>query len=140
MAVHGSHPQSGGLRAVVFQQEWIIAQHYCQAVMDGGFDIVGQARSCESAIALAVIERPDLLLMDADPHREETVLHAAQVLLASVPTCVILLTNGEDHILERAALDLGICGVFQKPIDRTTLSGRMREVYMDYCSRIPAEF
>jgi DNA-binding NarL/FixJ family response regulator len=97
------------------------------ALVDGGFDVVGEASDAPSAVALAERERPDLCLLDV--HMPGSGIRAASEIVERVPeTAVVMLTvsrNDEDLF---DALRAGAAGYLLKDTDPERLPHALRGV------------
>lgn len=51
-------------RLLVVEDDWFVGMDIEAALLDGGYDVVGLARSAEEAVSAATGLRPDLVLMD----------------------------------------------------------------------------
>lgn len=52
------------VRILVVEDEFLIAMSVEGDLRDGGYDVVGIARSADDGVAMAKAERPDMVLMD----------------------------------------------------------------------------
>ena len=94
----------------------------------GEFEVVGEAADGESAVAMAVELRPNIVVMDIlMPIRNG--IEACREIVAAVPeTRVLMLTasNAEDHVVE--SIEAGATGYLQKYSDSEMLLSTVREV------------
>jgi len=97
------------------------------ALVDAGFDVVGEASDAPSAMALAERERPDLCLLDV--HMPGSGIRAASEIVERVPeTAVVMLTvsRNDDDLFD--ALRAGAAGYLLKDTDPERLPHALRGV------------
>jgi DNA-binding NarL/FixJ family response regulator len=98
-----------------------------QSLVEGGFDVVGEASDGPSAVTLAERERPDLCLLDV--HMPGGGIRAAAEIVEELPeTAVVMLTvsrNDEDLF---DALRAGAAGYLLKDTDPERLPHALRGV------------
>ena len=89
-----------------------------------------------SALALALKERPDLILLDLGLPAADgfTVLAHLRQFPALFQIPVIVLTARDSHAHERPALQLGAVAFFQKPADNDELLGVIRVCLQSGCA------
>src|SRR5207237_3597723 len=81
---------------------------------NAGFEVCGEARDGEEAVALARSERPDLALMDVKMPRLDGI-EAARRILEERPIPIVMLTAyGQDELVSRA-VEAGVFGYPVKP-------------------------
>jgi DNA-binding response OmpR family regulator len=82
-AAHG-HAATGGLprRVLVVEDEFFLAVQIEEWLADGGFDVVDVVHTADEAVAVAVAERPGLVVMDIRLARDSDGITAAKEILA----------------------------------------------------------
>ncbi len=85
-----------------------------------GYEIVGIANNGLEALQVAQLQKPQLILIDIHMPVMNG-LEAAKQIIALGTTAVVTLTGDVDPSLARQALDLGVCGYMQKPLQLTQL-------------------
>lgn len=114
-----------GARLVVADDDAVLREALCDLLEDGGFVIVGQARTGQEAVDLARDLRPDLLLMDLRMP-ELTGLEAATLLRAEAPTLpVVILSAYEDVGLQIAAEQIPVAAYLVKGCTARELFGAL---------------
>ena len=91
------------------------------ALTDGGYEVVGEADSLESAIETYNSAKPDIVTMDiAMPEHDG--FEISRMLLRNDPKAKIILSSSmKDEETEMEAKRIGVCGYVQKPVDAETL-------------------
>jgi DNA-binding response OmpR family regulator len=87
-----------------------------------GYEMIGAA-SGEEGIETFKVRRPDLILVDLMMEEVDTGARFAKELrlLGNTAPIYMLSSVGEGMSLEADHVAMGLAGIFQKPIDRTTL-------------------
>jgi response regulator NasT len=90
-----------------------------------GFEVVGEARDGEEAVALAAEVEPDLAIMDVKMPRLDGI-DAARRILERRPIPIVMLTAyGQDELVSRA-VEAGVFGYLVKPFRETDLLPAIR--------------
>ena len=126
-----------GLRAVICEESGMAASQFHRILTRLCISVVGDVRSFESVIAVAAIERPDIVLMDVRLDDDCAGIDAARTLLAVAPTCLIFVSSDSDEEMVSAALDCGASGFVFKPVESVALGKAIAEAYSLYRTRIP---
>lgn len=97
------------------------------ALMRGGFQVVGEAADCASAVSAVVRERPDVCLLDVDMPGGgiETARRMAEAAPATSVVMLTVSTNTEDLL---AALRAGALGYLPKDMSPDRLPAALRGV------------
>lgn len=94
------------------------------ALQAAGYDVVGQAEDGESAVALAEIEQPDIVLLDVLMPGMSGIDALAKITAVAPDAAVVLLTGSESEEDLVAAVKLGARGYIVKdmPFDQLVIS------------------
>lgn len=114
-----------GKRVLTVEDEGITQLQLGKIMRTAGMGQVGMATSGPQGVALALQERPEIILMDINMPGDYNGLEAARRILAEYPACILMLTAYTDYVDQAAAI--GACGYIIKPIDRLTLLQRIRQ-------------
>jgi signal transduction histidine kinase len=108
-------------RILIVEDESIIALDIKTSLQHAGYSVAGVASSGEEAIALALAQKPDLLLMDIRLRGQMDGIEAAQQIRAQFPCPVVFLTAHADRqTLDRAQLTEPF-GYLTKPFEDHSL-------------------
>ncbi len=94
------------------------------ALQAAGYDVVGQAEDGESAVALAEIEQPDIVLLDVLMPGMSGIEALAKITAVAPDAAVVLLTGSESEEDLISAVKLGARGYIVKdmPFDQLVVS------------------
>ena len=113
------------MRILVAEDETIIRLDLRALLENAGFEVCGEARDGEEAVALARSERPDLALLDVKMPKLDGI-EAARRILDERPIPIVMLTAyGQDELVERAA-EAGVFGYLVKPFREQDLLPAIR--------------
>ncbi len=98
------------------------------ALEDGGFEVVGEARSGRQAVELAAETRPDVCVLDVRMPDGDGVAAVEGILAASPGSACVMLTSSFDDEDLFAALRAGAVGYLLKDVDPDRLPGALRGV------------
>jgi len=108
------------VRILVAEDETIIRLDLKEILERAGYQVCGEARDGEEAVALAASERPDLAILDVKMPRLDGI-EAARRILADRPIPIVMLTAyGQDELVSRA-VEAGVFGYLVKPFRETDL-------------------
>src|ERR1044071_6934189 len=107
----------------------IVRQGVCALLkMDGHFLIVGEARTGREAVDLALVLRPDVILMDIAMPVLNGLEATRQILAAnSAARILILSAHSDDAYIERMTA-AGVAGFLEKQTSAEILTEAIREV------------
>lgn len=116
--------------SVLLAEDHTIVREGLRALLsaDGGFALVGEARTGSEAVKLAARLRPDVILMDiAMPVLNG--LEATRQILAADPTArvIVLSAHSDDEYVERMRA-AGVAGFLEKQTSAEVLTKAIREV------------
>ena len=101
-------------RAVVVEDEALIRKDVVETLRDAGFDIVGEAGDGETAVALAVELRPDIVVMDVKMPVMDGITAAEKIGKEHAAPVVLLTAFSQTELVERAR-DAGAMAYVIKP-------------------------
>jgi CheY-like chemotaxis protein len=122
-----------GMRALTVEDEGITQMQLAKILKGAGIEQVGLATNGPQGVAIALKERPSIILMDINMPGEYNGLEAARRILAEYRPCIVMLTAYADY--GDQAREIGACGYIIKPLDRATLLHRLREALADFEER-----
>jgi AmiR/NasT family two-component response regulator len=104
-----------GKRIVICEDEGITVMQLERALTRAGLVVAGKSGNGNDCVEMVLREKPDIVLMDIVMPGQSG-LEATREILASFPTCIIMLTanSDEEHMAE--ARDLGAAGFIPKPV------------------------
>lgn len=108
-----------GKRILTVEDEGITQMQLGRILRSAGMVQIGMATSGPEGVALALQERPEIILMDINMPGDYNGLEAAQRILAEYQACILMLTAYTDYVEQ--AKQIGAQGYIMKPIDRSTL-------------------
>jgi DNA-binding NarL/FixJ family response regulator len=117
----------GELRVVMADDHAPIRTRIRQALETGGCQVCGEGATAREAVELAVIHRPDVVLVDI--HMPGSGIHAAGEISRRLPeAAIVMLTQSRDDTDLFDALRAGASGYLLKDIDPDRLSDALRGV------------
>ncbi|MDQ3669713.1 MAG: response regulator [Actinomycetota bacterium] len=113
------------VRILVAEDETIIRLDLRKTLEAAGFQVCGEARDGEEAVALAATERPDVAILDVKMPKLDGI-EAARRILAERPIPIVMLTAyGQDELVSRA-VEAGVFGYLVKPFRDSDLLPAIR--------------
>ena len=104
---------------LVVDDEFLIAQGLCMQVEDMDMTVCGTATTADEALALAMMHKPEVVLMDVRLRGEKDGVDAAQAIHAAVGSKVIFITGSrESATIERIYEDHPAEVLFKPVSDR----------------------
>ena len=108
-------------KALIVEDEFLIAEGLRAQLDAMDVDVCGIASTAEDAVALAMVHRPDFVLMDVRLDSERDGVDAALDIHATLNSPVIFVTGSrEQATIDRIALDHAAATLF-KPISHVQL-------------------
>ena len=121
----GAVDSPGPLRILIAEDETIIRLDLRTLLESTGFEVCGEARDGEEAVALARATAPDLAIFDVKMPRLDGI-EAARVILEERPIPIVMLTAyGQDELVARA-IEAGVFGYLVKPFRESDLLPAIR--------------
>lgn len=93
-----------------------------------GYELVGEARNGREAVDLTASARPDVVLMDVKMPVMDG-LTAADLIMRSTPTAIVVITSYPDPPLVSAADLVGVMAYLLKPVDERQLGATLPIAY-----------
>jgi response regulator NasT len=123
-----------GRRIVIVEDEGITQMQLQKILRNAGASVVGTAPDGRAAVDVVLKERPDLVLMDIQMPIMNG-LDAAEQILQSLDTCIVMLTAYSDDDNLQRANSIGTGGFLIKPITAGILLPQLAAAYATYHSR-----
>jgi DNA-binding NarL/FixJ family response regulator len=116
-------------RALIVEDELMIALDLEGAMSAPGFDICGLASTADTARSIAMDNQPDVVLMDVNLDGGREGIEAARWLREVCDTAVVFVTSYNDHdTVERIHEQVPGAPVLPKPVYRERLAEAVAEV------------
>jgi two-component system, response regulator PdtaR len=116
-------------RALIVEDELMIALDLEGAMSALGFDICGLASTADTARSIAMDNQPDVVLMDVNLDGGREGIEAARWLREVCETAVVFVTSYNDHdTVERIHEQVPGAPVLPKPVYRERLADAVAEV------------
>ena len=109
------HQAYAGKRVLICENEALTVLQLQKALTRVGMVVIDCTNESEAAIAIAVREKPDIVLMDLGTGGRSGV-HAAREILSQTQTCLIFVTGHSDPEIISEALATGAAGYVVKPV------------------------
>lgn len=109
-----SESPSAPRRVVVAEDESLIRLDIVEILRDNGFDVVGEAGDGETAVALAVELKPDLVVMDVKMPKLDGISAAERLAKDHIAPVVLLTAFSQKELVERAS-EAGAMAYVVKP-------------------------
>lgn len=114
-------PISSGLRALIVEDEVLIAEELRERLSRLGFSVIGAVDSADEGIAIATRECPDLVLMDIRLRGEKDGVQAAQEIREQVDVSIVYVSAHSDRLTVERAKRTDHDGFILKPFHRREL-------------------
>jgi diguanylate cyclase (GGDEF)-like protein len=112
---------SAATRILVVEDELIVAADLCQLLEELGYTIVGSAATADDAVRMAVVDKPELVLMDIRLAGPRDGVQAATDIREQLGLPVIFLTANTDSRTVDRAIESNPGGYLAKPFNARTL-------------------
>jgi response regulator NasT len=115
-------PQQGGpvRRVVIAEDEALIRLDLAEMLAEEGYDVVGEAGDGQTAVELAELHRPDLVVLDVKMPRLDGISAAQQIAEKRIAPVVILTAFSQRELVDRAR-DAGAMAYLVKPFTKEDL-------------------
>jgi AmiR/NasT family two-component response regulator len=100
---------------LICEDEGLTALRLKKALSGLGYEVVGEAKNGEEAVALAEQLRPDAILMDIRMPKLDGIAATERIMQAR-PTAIVMITAYNERELVNAALQAGASGYLVKPV------------------------
>ncbi|MBA4028265.1 MAG: response regulator [Planctomyces sp.] len=108
-------PAERPVRILVADDEHLVATELAEQLTRSGYQAVGPAHDCDSAIRMAQELAPDMALLDIRMPGTQDGIGAAGVLMDRLGTPSVMVTAYSDTDTLRRACAAGVCGFVVKP-------------------------
>jgi len=112
--------QGGRTRILVAEDEALIRLDLAEMLVEGGYDVVGQASNGEQAVEMARELTPDLVIMDVKMPVMDGITAAEEMGSARICPVVMLTAFSQTELVERAR-DAGVMAYIVKPFTAADL-------------------
>ena len=103
------------VRVLICEDEGLTALRLQASLTKMGYEVVGEARDGEEAVAAAARLKPDAILMDIRMPKQDGIA-ATQQIMQERPTAIVMITAYNERELVDAALKAGASGYLVKPV------------------------
>ncbi|WP_405151572.1 response regulator [Sphaerisporangium sp. NBC_01403] len=107
-------------RVVIAEDEALIRLDLKEMLEEEGYAVVGEAGDGESAVKLALEQRPDLVILDVKMPILDGISAAERIVSERVAPCLILTAFSQRDLVERAR-DAGAMAYLVKPFTKSDL-------------------
>jgi len=126
---------TANVRILVVEDEQIVAMDLKDGLSKMGYQVIGTAGTGETAVEIALREKPDLVLMDILLRGEMTGIDAARIIQSHIPIPIIYLTAYTDENTLQLATQTAPYGYLVKPVEdqelRTTIEVALFKFHME---------
>jgi AmiR/NasT family two-component response regulator len=102
-------------RVLICEDEGLTALRLKKALASLGYEVAGEARNGEEAVALAEQLKPDAILMDIRMPKLDGIA-ATERIMSARPTAIVMITAYSERELVDAAVRAGASGYLVKPV------------------------
>jgi two-component system chemotaxis response regulator CheY len=99
-----------------------------KALINAGFEIVGEAQNGQEAIALFAELKPDLVMMDLVMPKTGGMDAVKEIITIDPHARILVVTSLSQQMLAQDAMRLGVKGVITKPFDPETLMNAVHRI------------
>jgi len=118
-------------KILVVEDDMIIQMFIQRTLAEGGYSIIGEARSGEEALALTIEHNPALILMDIGIVGGYDGIEAARRILTSHDVKIVFMTGNSDAATIARAKQVSDNPFIFKPIDEVHLLQRVADLLKD---------
>jgi DNA-binding response OmpR family regulator len=108
-------------RALIVEDEFLIAEELRERLSRLGFSVIAMVDSADEGVAIAIRERPDLVLMDIRLRGEKDGIQAAQEIREQVDLPIVYVTAYSDKLTVNRVKNTEHDGFLLKPFHRYEL-------------------
>ena len=123
-------------RALIVEDEILIAEELRDRLSRLGFSVIATVDSGEEAVAIATRERPDLVLMDIRLTGEKDGVQAAKEIRQQIDVPIVYLTAYSDPVTLDRAKDTEYDAYILKPFHRRELQSTIEVAMKRHAIRI----
>jgi len=114
-----------GIRALIIEDEALIAEELSDRLSSLGFYVIGSVDSADEGIAIATIECPELVLMDIRLRGKKDGVQAAEEIRRRVDVSIIYVSAHSDKMTVNRAKQTEHDGFILKPFQRRELQSTL---------------
>ncbi len=114
-----------GIRALIIEDEALIAEELSERLSSLGFYIIGSVDTADEGIAIATIERPELVLMDIRLRGKKDGVQAAEEIRRRVDVSIVYVSAHSDEMTVNRAKTTDHDGFILKPFHRRELESTL---------------
>ncbi len=107
-------------RVVIAEDEALIRLDLAEMLVEEGYDVVGQAGDGQTAVELAELHRPDLVVLDVKMPKLDGIAAAERIAQQRLAPVVILTAFSQRDLVDRAR-DAGAMAYLVKPFSKSDL-------------------
>ena len=113
-------PATPARRVVIAEDEALIRLDLAEMLAEEGYDVVGQAGDGQTAVELAELHRPDLVVLDVKMPKLDGIAAAQRIAEQRIAPVVILTAFSQRDLVDRAR-DAGAMAYLVKPFNKSDL-------------------
>jgi len=102
---------------------------------EADFGVIGEAADCQSALDLATLLRPDVILLDLDMPRQDGIVTASALRSIFPHVSVVMLSFEDDARTRLLAEHAGAAAFVTKSLPADALLAAIRRVSQTQCAR-----
>ena len=130
-----TNPISTQPGVLIVEDEILIAEELRERLTQLGFSVIAAVDSAEEAVAVAIRQRPDLVLLDIKLKGENDGIYAAQEIRSQLDVPIIYLTAYSDSLTVDRAKGSEHDGFILKPFHRRELQSTIDVAMQRYARR-----
>ena len=123
-----------GKRVVICEDQGIVVLQVERTLARAGLSIVGRAGNGREGLEIVARERPDIVLMDI-MMPEMDGIESLRGIMATCPTCVVMLTGALDRATVSKFTATGAAGYIAKPFTADSLVPALEQALAAYQSQ-----
>lgn len=131
-----SDRHSSPLRALIVEDEALVADELSERLSRLGFSVIGAVDSADQGIAIATRERPDLILMDIRLRGNKDGVQAADEIRRRLDTSIVYVSALSDASTVERAKRTDHDGFILKPFHRNDLQSTIEIAMLRRAARI----
>jgi DNA-binding response OmpR family regulator len=131
-----SKPSFSGLRALVVEDEALIAEELSERLFHLGFSVIASVDSADEGIAITVRERPELVLMDIHLRGSMDGVHAAEEIRRRVDVSIVYVSAHSDDLTINRAKGTDHDGFILKPFHCQELQSTIQIAMLRRAARL----
>ena len=121
MIMNADFINSAGPRALIVEDEILIAEELKERLSRLGFSVIAAVDTADEGVAIAIREHPDLVIVDIRLRGEKDGIQAAREIREQVDTSIVYLTAHSDAQTVERAKATDYDGFILKPFQRREL-------------------